>query len=80
VIHAAGDLDVRTLAAGESITVSTGHLAAFGSTVDYDIEYVGGVRKALFSGEGVFMTTLTGPGPVLLQTLKRKLQTGTRRG
>jgi uncharacterized protein (TIGR00266 family) len=80
VIHAAGDLDVRTLAAGESITVSTGHLAAFGSTVDYDIEYVGGVRKALFSGEGVFMTTLTGPGPVLLQTLKRKLQTGSRRG
>lgn len=70
-IHAAGDLDQRTLAPGESISVSTGHLAAFSDGVDYDIEYVGGLRKALFSGEGVFMTTLTGPGTVLLQTIKR---------
>lgn len=80
VIHAAGDLDVRTLARSESLTVSTGHLAAFADSVDYDIEYVGGVRKALFSGEGVFMTTLTGPGPVLLQTLKRRMKTADRRG
>lgn len=73
-IHAAGDLDRRELADGESVTVSTGHLAAFGDAVDYDIAYVGGVRKALFSGEGVFMTTLTGPGSVLVQTLKRGSQ------
>ena len=78
-IHAAGDLDGRTLAAGESMTVSTGHLAAFAAGVDYDIEFVGGVRKALFSGEGVFMTTLSGPGAVLLQTLKRRHQAATRR-
>ncbi|MEQ8858438.1 MAG: TIGR00266 family protein [Pseudomonadales bacterium] len=71
-IHAAGDLDERTLAAGEKLTVSTGHLAAFGSAVDYDIEFVGDARKALFSGEGLFMTTLTGPGNVMLQTLKRQ--------
>lgn len=78
-IHAAGDLDRRELGGGESVTVSTGHLAAFGDAVDYDIAYVGGVRKALFSGEGVFMTTLTGPGSVLVQTLKRGSQ-GTSRG
>lgn len=71
-IHAAGDLDRRRLGPGEVLTVSTGHLAAFDAAVDYGIEYVGGLRKALFSGEGVFMTRLCGPGEVLLQTLKRK--------
>lgn len=80
-IHAAGDLDARSLAAGQTVTVSTGHLAAFGDRIDYDIAYVGGVRKALFSGEGLFMTTLAGPGEVLLQTLKRqrRAQDGPRR-
>jgi uncharacterized protein (TIGR00266 family) len=78
-IHAAGDLAEHPLAAGASLTVSTGHLAAFGDTVDYDIAFVGGVGKALFSGEGVFMTTLTGPGKVLLQTLKRRSQARPRR-
>ena len=77
-IHAAGDLDQRRLASGETLTVSTGHLAAFDDGIDYDIEYVGGLRKALFSGEGVFMTRLRGPGEVLLQTLKRKREIATR--
>jgi uncharacterized protein (AIM24 family) len=40
---------------------------------------VGGVRKALFSGEGLFMTRLTGPGRVLLQTLKRRNEVATGR-
>jgi uncharacterized protein (TIGR00266 family) len=71
LVHGSGNLDDRRLDAGEALTVSTGHLAAFGDGVDYDIQYVGGVRKALFSGEGLFMTRLTGPGRVLLQTLKR---------
>ncbi|MGD8809232.1 MAG: AIM24 family protein [Gammaproteobacteria bacterium] len=71
LIHSAGDLDDRWLSKGESLTVSTGHLAAFSSAVDYDIQYVGRVRKVLFGGEGLFMTRLTGPGRVLLQSLKR---------
>jgi uncharacterized protein (TIGR00266 family) len=78
LVHGSGDLDDRTLAPGESLTVSTGHLAAFAATVDYDIRYVGGVRKVLFGGEGVFMTRLTGPGRVLLQTLKRRNELVTR--
>jgi uncharacterized protein (TIGR00266 family) len=78
LIHGSGDLDDRRLAAGESLNVSTGHLAAFADTVDYDIRYVGGVRKAMFSGEGLFMTRLTGPGRVLLQTLKRRNEVATR--
>lgn len=79
LIHGSGDLDDRTLAPGESLTVSTGHLAAFAASIDYDIRYVGGVRKVLFGGEGLFMTRLTGPGRVLLQTLKRRNEVVTRR-
>jgi uncharacterized protein (TIGR00266 family) len=79
LVHASGDLDDRRLAAGESVTVSTGHLAALTHGTDYDVEFVGGVRKALFSGEGVFMTRLTGPGRVLLQTLKRGQSMARRR-
>jgi uncharacterized protein (TIGR00266 family) len=78
LIHGSGDLDDRRLADGESLTVSTGHLAAFSDSIDYDIRYVGGMRKALFSGEGLFMTRLTGPGRVLLQTLKRRNDVATR--
>jgi uncharacterized protein (AIM24 family) len=80
LVHGSGDLDDRRLAPGESVTVSTGHLAAFADGVDYDVRYVGGVRKALFSGEGLFMTRLTGPGRVLLQTLKRRNEVATRAG
>ena len=80
LIHGAGDLNDRQLADGESRTVSTGHLAAFSATADYDIQYVGGARKVLFSGEGLFMTRLTSPGRVLLQTLKRNHGVATTAG
>lgn len=78
LIHASGDIDERRLDEDERLTVSTGHLAAFSDALDYDIEYVGGVRKVLFSGEGLFMTRLSGPGLVLLQTLKRRREVMTR--
>lgn len=71
LIHGSGDFVERRLADGEQILVSTGNLAAFSDRVDYDIQGVGGCRKILFGGEGLFMTRLTGPGRVLLQTLKR---------
>ncbi len=71
LIHGAGDFSDRELASGESLLVSTGNLAAFSDSVEYDIQGVGGCRKVLFGGEGFFMTQLTGPGRVLLQTLKR---------
>lgn len=70
-IHASGDFAERKLAAGESMRVSTGNLAAFSSGMDYRVRGVGGCRKVLFGGEGVFMTELIGPGRVLLQSLKR---------
>lgn len=72
LIHGSGDFYEQTLATGTAMTVSTGNLAAFAADVDYDIRGVGGCRNILFSGEGLFMTHLTGPGRVLLQTLKRE--------
>ena len=70
LVHGRGDFRKITLAAGQQLKVSTGNLAAFSDTVDYDIESVGSIRRMLFSKEGFFMTRLTGPGTVLLQTLK----------
>ncbi|QDV36147.1 AIM24 family protein [Tautonia plasticadhaerens] len=71
LVHGSGDFDERVLAPGERLLVSSGNLAAFSHSVDYDIQGVGGCSKMLFGGEGIFMTRLTGPGRVLLQSLKR---------
>lgn len=71
LIHGSGDFDQRDLTPGQEIFVSTGNLAAFADSVDYNIRGVAGCRQMLFGGEGLFMTRLEGPGRVLLQTLKR---------
>jgi uncharacterized protein (TIGR00266 family) len=67
--HAGGTIAERTLAPGESIRVDTGCVAALQPTVDFDIQYVGKVKTALFGGEGLFLARLSGPGKVWLQTL-----------
>ena len=54
---------------GEKIKVETGHVAVFESTVAFDVEQVSGFKNILFGGQGLFLTTLTGPGKVYLQTL-----------
>jgi len=68
-VHAGGTLKERTLAAGEVIRVDTGCIVAFQPTVQYDIQYVGKIKSALFGGEGLFFATLRGPGRVWLQSL-----------
>jgi uncharacterized protein (TIGR00266 family) len=68
-VHAGGTLRERTLAPGETIRVDTGCIVAFQPTVNYEIQYVGKVKSALFGGEGLFFATLTGPGRVWLQSL-----------
>lgn len=68
-IHAGGTLVKKVLQAGETLRVDTGCLAALSSSVDYDIQFVGGFKNALFGGEGLFFATLTGPGTVYLQSL-----------
>ena len=70
LIHGRGDFREEVLSAGEERRVSTGNLAAFAASVDYDIETVSSWKKIFFGKEGVFMTRLQGPGRVLLQTLK----------
>ncbi|MBU7005315.1 TIGR00266 family protein [Phosphitispora fastidiosa] len=68
-IHSGGTIVERNLAAGESLRVDTGCLVGFSPSVDYDIQFVGGFKNALFGGEGVFLARVTGPGLVYLQTL-----------
>ncbi|MEW5873276.1 MAG: TIGR00266 family protein [Chloroflexota bacterium] len=68
-VHAGGTIIDKTLAPGETLRVDTGCLVAFATTVNYDIQFVGGFRNALFGGEGLFLARLTGPGRVYLQSL-----------
>ena len=76
-IHAGGTVHERTLAPGEIIRVDTGCIVALQPTVDYDIQYVGGIKTALFGGEGLFFATLRGPGRIWLQSLPiRRLSSG----
>jgi uncharacterized protein (TIGR00266 family) len=67
--HACGAIIEKTLNAGETIRVDTGCLVAFEPRVSYDVQFVSGVKTALFGGEGLFFATLSGPGKVWLQSL-----------
>jgi uncharacterized protein (TIGR00266 family) len=68
-VHAGGAVIERRLAPGELVRVDTGCIVALQGTVGYDIEYVGRIKSALFSGEGLFFATLRGPGKIWLQSL-----------
>jgi uncharacterized protein (TIGR00266 family) len=68
-VHAGGTMTERVLAPGEVIRVDTGCVVGFQSSVNYDIQYVGKIKSALFGGEGLFFATLRGPGKVWLQSL-----------
>ncbi|MFJ7638983.1 TIGR00266 family protein [Peribacillus sp. NPDC097264] len=68
-VHAGGTIHQKELAPGEVLRVDTGCLVAMTSGVDYNIEFVKGVKTALFGGEGLFFATLKGPGTVWIQSL-----------
>ena len=68
-VHAGGAVIRRDLAAGETLRVDTGCLVGMAGGVDYDIQFVGGWKNALFGGEGIFFAKVTGPGRVYLQSL-----------
>lgn len=68
-VHAGGTIVEKTLASGEVLKVDTGCIVAFTSTVDYDIQFVGGIKNTIFGGEGLFFATLRGPGKVWIQSL-----------
>ncbi|TNF68943.1 MAG: AIM24 family protein, partial [Bacteroidetes bacterium] len=68
-VHAGGTMARKELEPGEVLRVDTGCLVGFTQTVDYDIEFIGGIRNTLFGGEGLFFATLKGPGIVYVQSL-----------
>jgi len=57
------------LQAGQTLRVDTGCIVALQPAVNYDIQLVGGIKTALFGGEGLFFASMTGPGRVWVQTL-----------
>ncbi len=68
-VHAGGCVVERELRAGETLHVDTGCIVAFQPSVDFEIEQVGGIKSALFGGEGLFFANLRGPGKVWMQSL-----------
>ncbi|MCA9751645.1 MAG: AIM24 family protein, partial [Gemmatimonadetes bacterium] len=68
-VHAGGHVVARDLGPGETMRLDTGCLVAFEPRVDYDIQFVKGIKTALFGGEGLFFASLRGPGRVWIQSL-----------
>lgn len=68
-VHSGGTLARKELRSGEVLKVDTGCIVGFSSTVQYDIEFVGGIKNSIFGGEGLFFATLRGPGIVYVQSL-----------
>lgn len=68
-VHSGGHVIERELQPGELLKIDTGCIVAFTHQVNYDVQFVGGVKNTLFGGEGVFFATLSGPGKVWIQTL-----------
>ena len=68
-VHSGGTLAKKELQPGEILKVDTGCIVGFTQDVDYDIEFIGGIKNSLFGGEGLFYATLRGPGTVYIQSL-----------
>ncbi len=68
-VHSCGTIIEKELKPGEVLRIDTGCIVAFTQHVDYDIQFVGGIKNTLFGGEGVFFAQLTGPGKVWIQSL-----------
>jgi uncharacterized protein (TIGR00266 family) len=68
-VHAGGTVVKRELVAGQTLLIDTGCVVAYTPGVDFEIQYVGKIKTALFGGEGLFLAKMTGPGTVWLQSL-----------
>ncbi len=68
-IHAGGTMAKRELQHGETLRVDTGCIVGFSQDIDYDVEFVGGIKNTVFGGEGLFFASLNGPGTVYVQSL-----------
>ncbi len=68
-VHAGGTVLKRDLQPGQTLLIDTGCVVAFTPTVNFEIQYVGKIKTALFGGEGLFFAKVTGPGTVWMQSL-----------
>jgi len=68
-LHAGGYIIERDLKPGEILKIDTGCLVAYMPTIDFDIEFVKGIKNMMFGGEGLFFAVLKGPGKVWIQSL-----------
>jgi uncharacterized protein (AIM24 family) len=68
-VHSGGHVIERNLQPGELLKIDTGCIVAFTKDINYDIQFVGGIKNTLFGGEGVFFASLSGPGKVWIQSL-----------
>jgi len=68
-VHAGGYVVEKELRAGETLKIDTGCVVAYTGDVDFDIEFIRGVKNWMFGGEGLFFATLRGPGKVWIQSL-----------
>ena len=68
-LHACGHVLQKQLQPGELLKIDTGCIVGFTAGVDYDIQFIGGIKNTIFGGEGLFFATLRGPGTVWIQTL-----------
>ena len=68
-IHACGDFIEFNLEPEQTIKVDTGSVVGWDESVTYDIKRVKGIKTMFFGGEGVFLTNLTGPGKVIIQSM-----------
>ncbi|MBN2286091.1 MAG: TIGR00266 family protein [Tissierellales bacterium] len=68
-LHAGGTIIRKEILAGEQLRIDTGCLVAMTKSVEFDVQFAGDVKSALFGGEGLFIGTLKGPGVVWLQSL-----------
>ena len=68
-VHAGGYVVERELRAGEILKIDTGCVVAYTPGIDFDIEFISGIKNWMFGGEGLFFAVLTGPGKVWIQSL-----------
>ena len=68
-VHAGGTVVRRELKPGQVLFIDTGCIVAYTPSVNFEVQYVGKIKTALFGGEGLFFAKVTGPGTVWLQSL-----------
>jgi uncharacterized protein (AIM24 family) len=68
-VHAGGTVVRRELQPGQTVLVDTGCVVAHTPNVNFEVQYVGKIKTALFGGEGLFLAKMTGPGTIWLQSL-----------